>query len=177
MSCLGQNQEGDGVKVFSGVRKKSWTKKRMWELVEWNATLIYGYHTSSVNRLNVCWWVHIVVQTVYMHPCGIFLIFRELPEMSPKISSKIYHILRKCWNLPHLNEEFPYIFYTIFKNLPETKSPWCPFDMYMVALCCIHFLDYVAEFGHILPTGAFVRGRVFIRINTVFSGFCQEKFL
>ena len=46
-------------------------------------------------------------------------IFRELPEMSRKISSEIYHFLPKFWNRPHLNEEFSYIFYTFFH-----KPPW-----------------------------------------------------
>ena len=41
-----------------------------------------------------------------MHTCDTSLIFKELPEMSHKISSKIYHFLRKFWNLPHLNDEW-----------------------------------------------------------------------
>ena len=42
-----------------------------------------------------------------------------------KNSSKIYHFLNKIQNLPEMNQEFSYIFYTFFKNLPEMeeKSP------------------------------------------------------
>ena len=44
-------------------------------------------------------------QSTYMW----YLILRELPEMSHKLSSKMYHFLPKFWNLPHLNKEFSYI--------------------------------------------------------------------
>ena len=65
---------------------------------------------------------------------SVSLIFRELPEMGSKISSKTYHFLPKFWNLPDLNEEFPYIFYTFLINFPEMKgkSPWCPLETYQM---------------------------------------------
>ena len=64
----------------------------------------------------------------------VSLIFRELPEIGRKISSKTYHFLPKFWNLPDLNEEFPYIFYTFLINFPEMKgkSPWCPLETYQM---------------------------------------------
>ena len=42
-----------------------------------------------------------------------------------KNSSKMYHFLNKIQNLPEMNQEFSYIFYTFLKNLPEMeeKSP------------------------------------------------------
>ena len=42
-----------------------------------------------------------------------------------KKSSKMYHFLHKIQNLPEMNQEFSYIFYTFLKNLPEMeeKSP------------------------------------------------------
>ena len=67
-----------------------------------------------------------------LHTSDTALIFREVPEMSHKISSKTYSFLPKFWNLPHPNEEVSYIFYAFLKNLPEMKgkSPWCPFETY-----------------------------------------------
>ena len=52
----------------------------------------------------------------------------RLQEMScknGKISSKMYHFLSRIQNLPEMNQEFSYIFYTFFINLPEMeeKSP------------------------------------------------------
>ena len=52
----------------------------------------------------------------------------RLQEISLKIgkkSSKKYHFLTKIQNLPEMNQEFSYIFYTFFKDLPEMeeKSP------------------------------------------------------
>ena len=37
----------------------------------------------------------------------------------------MYHFLNKIQNLPEMNQEFSYIFYTFLKNLPEMeeKSP------------------------------------------------------
>ena len=61
-----------------------------------------------------------------------FYIFMKILhfEMSRKISFKTYKFLQNFWNLPHLEEEFSYIFNTFFINLPEMegKSPWCPFE-------------------------------------------------
>ena len=37
------------------------------------------------------------------------------------MSNKI-HFLPKFWNLPEMNEEYSYIFYTFFKNLQEMKE-------------------------------------------------------
>ena len=52
----------------------------------------------------------------------------RLQEMNIKIgenSSKIYHFFEKIQDLPEMNQEFSYIFFTFFKNLPEMeeKSP------------------------------------------------------
>ena len=52
----------------------------------------------------------------------------RLQEMSHKIgknSYKMYHFLAKNQNLPEMNQEFFYTFYTFFTNLPEMekKSP------------------------------------------------------
>ena len=65
---------------------------------------------------------HLGNQWTYKHTSDTSLIFRELPEMSHKISSKTYHFLPNFWNLPHVNEEFSYIFYTFLINLPEMKG-------------------------------------------------------
>ena len=67
-----------------------------------------------------------------MHTYEPSLIFRELPEMSPNISSKTYYFLPKFRNLPHLNKEFSYIFYTFLINLPEIKgkTPCWVFETY-----------------------------------------------
>ena len=49
----------------------------------------------------------------------------RLQEMSHKIgknSLKKYHFLTKIQNLPEMNWEFSYIFYTFFKNLPEMEE-------------------------------------------------------
>ena len=45
---------------------------------------------------------------------------------------KIYHFLPKFCNLPEMNEEYSYIFYTFFKNLQEMKEkpPWYQFEIY-----------------------------------------------
>ena len=40
-----------------------------------------------------------------IYTCDTCFIFRELPEMSHKISSKTYHFLPKFWSFPHLNEK------------------------------------------------------------------------
>ena len=52
----------------------------------------------------------------------------RLQEMSRKISensSKMCLVLTRNKNHPEMNQEFSYIFYTFFKNLPEMeeKSP------------------------------------------------------
>ena len=58
-----------------------------------------------------------------------------------KTSSKMYHVLTKNQNLPEMNREFPYIFYTFFKNLPEMeeKSPWFLFQTH-------HMYGHVSDF-------------------------------
>ena len=52
----------------------------------------------------------------------------KLPETSRKISSQT--VTKKFKS--HLNEDFSYIFYTLFIKLPEIKgkSPSCPFETY-----------------------------------------------
>ena len=37
-------------------------------------------------------------------------------------SSEIYPFLPKFWNLPEMNEENSYMFYTFFKNLQEMEE-------------------------------------------------------
>ena len=74
-------------------------------------------------------YAHAFFVLAYPHTCDTALIFRELPEMRRKISSKTYHFLPKFWNLPDVPEKCSYIFYTFFINLKEMKgqSPWSPF--------------------------------------------------
>ena len=66
------------------------------------------------------------------HTCDTSLIIGELPEMSCKISFKTYHFLPKILSLPHISEEFSYIFYTFLKTSLKWKSPWCPFETYHI---------------------------------------------
>ena len=59
-----------------------------------------------------------------------------------KNSSKMYHFLNKIQNLPEMNQEFSYIFYTFLKNLPEMeeKSPSFHFQthhMYVIGYCYV----------------------------------------
>ena len=90
----------------------------------------------SLNAQNISSWITPLhanrspYRKVYSKESCI-LISRERPEMGHKISSKTYHFLSKFWSRLHLNEEFSYIFYTFFKNLPEMKgkSPWCLWNL------------------------------------------------
>ena len=63
----------------------------------------------------------------FWHTCATCLIFMELPETSRKISSQTFTKKVKS----HLNEDFSYIFYTLFIKLPEIKGKSrCPFKTY-----------------------------------------------
>ena len=67
----------------------------------------------------------------------------RLQEMSREIcknSSKMYHFLNKIQNLPEMNQEFSYIFYTFLKNLPEMeeKSPSFHFQTH-------HMYDFLLD--------------------------------
>ena len=61
-----------------------------------------------------------------------------------KNCSKMYHFLNKIQNLPEMNQEFSYIFYTFLKNLPEMeeKSPSFHFQTHhMYALFALPHIE------------------------------------
>ena len=85
---------------------------------------IFAKASFRKDSFSVTWktrtWLLILT---YSHTCDTSLIFRELPEMSLKISSKTYHFLPKFWSLPHLNEGFSYIHvYSIYFQHPPRNE-------------------------------------------------------
>ena len=76
--------------------------------------------------------------------------------MSHKILIKYINFYQNFDNLPEMNEEYPYIFYTFFKSLQEMKDPppppRCFFEIYhMYDLIVIKVEVHITE----LTMGAF----------------------
>ena len=69
-----------------------------------------------------------------------------LQEMSHKILLKYIAFYQNFeGNLPEMNEEYSFIFYTFFKNLQEMKEkpPWCLFEIFTYVFDTITaFLDF-----------------------------------
>ena len=53
-----------------------------------------------------------------VHACDTSLIIRETPGNEWQNLSKMYHFFTKIQNLPEMNQEFSYIYYTFFKKSP-----------------------------------------------------------
>ena len=97
----------------------------------------YDHHTFNPNILIghydlISWFsdfaLYLNTEWVYDH-ISIHVIppsssgrLQEMSRKIGKISSKMYHFFNKNSNLPEMNQEFSYIFYTFSKNLPEMKE-------------------------------------------------------
>ena len=100
----------DAISLRIKIRQNQWTRKYR--------SLTHTYFTRSIFALH---W-SIIPSTTFLLLVNLPWSSGRLPEMSPKISSKTYHFLPKFQNLPHLNWEFSYIFYT-FLNPPPPPNP------------------------------------------------------
>ena len=114
----------------------------LWE----KSSKIFFSETTGHTALIFCMWQWLMVIYIncashapgvkFGHAPGVDSLIHVIPpsssgrlqEMSHKIyqnSSKIYLFSYKIQNLPEMDQEVSYIFYTFFKNLPEMeeKSP------------------------------------------------------
>ena len=108
------SQSSSGVLgVVSNVsKKKKKKKKKKFNVSIYAFTLSLGY-SGFVCTDRVC--IHVI-------PPSSSGRLQEMSRKIDKISSKMYHFLTKIQNLPEMNQEFSYIFYIFFKNLPEIEE-------------------------------------------------------